>query len=58
MDKKVFRTREEAEKAAADVRGFWAYVIPWTDDDGTRGWVVECRIPGPAFHLCQDGGLR
>jgi hypothetical protein len=33
-------------------------VIPWTGDDGQRGWVVECRLLGPAFHLCEDGGLR
>jgi hypothetical protein len=68
MDKKVFRTREEARYEAKKMRGWTApHACPWAiiDEHGVErsGWVIECHAPGASrrsapLYLREDGYVR
>jgi hypothetical protein len=63
MDKKIFRTRKEAERVAADMYAWMTRIIRWTDYHGKQGWVIECRVPSAGrdsvpLYVCQDGYVR
>jgi hypothetical protein len=63
MDKQIYRTRTEADRVSAGMRGWMTRIIRWTDYRGEQGWVIECHAPGadaqsaPAY-MRKDGYVR
>jgi hypothetical protein len=63
MGKKLFRTRKDSVRVAADMYGWLTRIIRWTDYGGTQCWVIECRRPSASrrsapLYLRDDGYVR
>jgi hypothetical protein len=63
MCPKIYRSRKEAERVAADMYAWITRIIRWTDYHGKQGWVIECHTPSASaesapMYLCADGYVR